>query len=241
MDIKQITSYLLWNHPEKFDKISRLEFFEYVEKIYGYNIEKLNFFWEQANKYEEDFYKLTLEKFYSQSRKDDLEKAKLERLLKELWLPWLDKDEKLVLWSYKDEEDFTKNFLLDFFKKLWYKDVRYNHGTDEKWKDIVMKIKNSLWEYKYIWVQAKIWNIDAIANKNWITNIITQAVKCFSNDYDDIETNKKVRMSEYFIVTNWEITEKAKDEILAIEPTYFKNNIHFIDKTKIENMLDEMK
>jgi hypothetical protein len=84
MDINKITSYLLWNHPEKFDKISRLEFFEYVEKIYGYNLEKLNFFWEQANKFEEEFYKITFEKFYSQSKKDDLEKAKLERLLKEL-------------------------------------------------------------------------------------------------------------------------------------------------------------
>lgn len=84
MDINKITSYLLWNNPEKYEKISRLEFFEYVEKIYGYNLEKLNFFWEQANKYEEDFYKLTFEKFYSQSKKDELEKAKLERLLKEL-------------------------------------------------------------------------------------------------------------------------------------------------------------
>lgn len=84
MDIKQLIAYLLWNYPDKYEKVSRLEFFEYIEKIYGYNMEKLKFFWEQANKFEETFYQLIFEKFYSQSKKDDLEKAKLERLLKEL-------------------------------------------------------------------------------------------------------------------------------------------------------------
>ena len=76
MNIEKIISYLLWNHPE-YEKISRLEFFEYVEKIYWYNLEKLSFFWEQANKFEEEFYKLIFEKFYSQSKKDELERVKL--------------------------------------------------------------------------------------------------------------------------------------------------------------------
>jgi len=239
MDIKQITSYLLWNDP-KYDKISRLEFFEYVEKIYWYNLEKLNFFWEQANKFEEEFYKLVFEKFYSQSKKDDLEKAKLDKLLKELDLPWLDKEEKLILWEYKNEEDFTKNFLLKFFKKLWYLDVKYTHWRKEYWKDIIMRKQDEFWNWRYTWVQSKVWNVSG--KTAWpIDELIWQAIDGFSIKVPSLDEKDKVSISEFIIITNWNFMENATDKILEkIKEDSQKNNIHFIDKTKIENMLDEI-
>ena len=236
MDIRKVALQLSWKTPPEYKNSNRLEFMEMLEDIFWLSLEKIDFYWKQAKEYEEEFYFLVLELLHNKSLKDEAMKTKFDKLIKDLSLNQL--ENKLVLWDYKDEEDFTQNFLLDFFKKLGYSDVRYNHWTDEKWKDIIMKKIDELWEYRYIWVQAKKWDIDAKSNKTWITNIITQAIKSFNNDYDDLEINKKVRMSEYFIVTNWKITEKAVDEIMNIEPTYFKNNIHFIDQTKIENLLD---
>ncbi len=131
MDIKKITSYLLWNNPD-YEKVSRLEFFEYVEKIYGYNIEKLNFFWEQANKFEEDFYKLTLEKFYSQSKKDDLEKAKLDKLLKELSLL------ELITSSWFD----YKKLLEEFEAIVKTKTEVKSPESQAKWKQFEVFLEN---------------------------------------------------------------------------------------------------
>lgn len=190
MDIKQITSYLLWNNPEKFDKISRLEFFEHVEKIYGYNIEKLNFFWEQANKFEEDFYKLTFEKFYSQSKKDDLEKAKLERLLKELWLlEFLIKSKFNHAQLFQEFEAITKTKtdvntsesqtkwkqFEEFLKKLFnaidgFEVTEIKQAEDEQ---IDLVIKNNI--NKPFWLNLKtpviLWEA-----KNWSKNTNTEVI-----------------------------------------------------------------
>lgn len=240
MDIRKIALYLSGKIPPEYNKINRLEFMESLKEIFWYWYDALDFYWKQAKEYEEEFYFMVLDLLHTKSLKNKDEKIKFDKLLNDLSLTEIEQ-ERLHLEQYKDEEEFTTKFLLKFFKKLWYIDVRYNHWADEKGKDIVMKKINDLWEYKYIWVQAKKWDIDTkAANKVWLTTIITQAKKAFENDYDDVETSKKVRISEYFIATNWKITEKAVDEIMNIEPTYLKNNIHFLDKIKIENLLEEI-
>lgn len=241
MDIRKIALQLSWKISPDYKKYNRFEYMELLEENFWLKLDKIDFYWKQANEYEEEFYFLVTEYLYNKALKNPNFKINFDKFIKDLNLD-IEWKEKLELNKYKawEEEKFTKEFLLEFFKKLWFKDVRYNHWTDEKWKDIVMKKINDLWEFRYIWIQAKIWDIDAKANKTWVTNVITQAVKAFANDYDDLETNKRVKISEYFIVTNWIITEKAVDEIMNIEPWYFKNNIHFIDKTKIENLLEEI-
>ncbi|MDD2744907.1 MAG: restriction endonuclease [Candidatus Gracilibacteria bacterium] len=190
MDNAKITSYLLGNNPG-FEKVSRLEFFEYVEKIYGYNTEKLTFFWEQANKFEEEFYKLVFEKFYSQSKKDDLEKAKLDRLLKELNLLELiipnDKfDYSRLLKEFESIEkrktdintsnSQKKGKQFEEFLKRLFNSIEGFEVTDIKQADdeqIDLVIKNNI--NKPFWLNLKTPVILGEA-KNWSTNTNTEVI-----------------------------------------------------------------
>ena len=65
-------------------KTSRLEFFELLEEIYWYNIEKLTFYWKQSKEFEGELYFLVFHKLISVSEKSKLEKLKLKRLLNKL-------------------------------------------------------------------------------------------------------------------------------------------------------------
>jgi hypothetical protein len=70
MDIRKISLHLSGKTPP-YEKFSRLEFFDYLEDIFGYNLEKLDFYWKQAKEFEEEFYYLVFEKLYSKSIKDE--------------------------------------------------------------------------------------------------------------------------------------------------------------------------
>ena len=187
MNIEKIISYLLWNNPE-YEKISRLEFFEYVEKIYWYNLEKLSFFWEQANKFEEEFYRLVFEKFYSQSKKDELEKAKLNKLLQELNLldlierTWFNYEKLLQEFNsitktktksgdsqikWKQFEEFLKNL---FNSINWFEIIDIKQAEDEQ---IDLVIKNNI--NKPFWLNLKspviLWEA-----KNWSSRTSTEVI-----------------------------------------------------------------
>lgn len=86
MDIRKISLHLS-GKVSPYEKYSRLEFFDYLEDIFGYNLDKLDFYWKQAKEFEEEFYYLVFDKLYSKSKKNEWEKVKLEKLLLELDLP----------------------------------------------------------------------------------------------------------------------------------------------------------
>jgi hypothetical protein len=148
--------------------------------------------------------------------------------------------EPMVLWEYKDEADFTKNFLMEFFRELWYSDVKYTHWMKEYWKDIVMRIQDKLWNWRYIWVQAKAWNVSG--SSQWIVDtLITQVKDWFTMDIPDFDSKWKVYMSEFIVVTNWKFTDNATDKILQkITDNAMKNNVYFMDSAKIESKLSEV-
>jgi hypothetical protein len=57
----------------------------------------------------------------------------------------------------------------------------------------------------------------------------------------DLDSKDVVFISEFIIVTNEHYTENAVDKILAkIKEPSQKNNITFLDKTKINNLLDQI-
>jgi hypothetical protein len=70
MDIRKISLHLSGKTPP-YEKFSRLEFFDYLEDIFGYSLEKLDFYWKQSKEFEEEFYYLVFDKLYSKSKKDE--------------------------------------------------------------------------------------------------------------------------------------------------------------------------
>jgi hypothetical protein len=70
MDVRKISLYLSGKTPP-YEKYSRFEFFEHLEGIFDYKLDKLDFYWKQAREFEEEFYYLVFDKIYSKSKKDD--------------------------------------------------------------------------------------------------------------------------------------------------------------------------
>lgn len=242
MDLRKISLYLSWKIPPEYKKYSRLKFFELLETEYGIDTTKANFYWEQANKYEEEFYQLVLEYLQQKSIESDAEKVKYEWFLDKLGIDDEIKsdDLKLVLWEYKNEKDFTTNFLLDFFKRLGYSDVRYTHWRKEYWKDIVMRKIDEFGNWRYIGVQVKIWDVSW--KVNWdIDEIKSQIDDWFNMGIPDLDSKAKVKFSEFIVVTNGKYTENAVEKIMEkFWPWAIINNVTFIDRTKLNNLLDQI-
>ena len=237
MDIRKIALELSGKVAPDYKKYNRLEFMEYLEEIFWLSLDKIEFYRRQSKEYEEDFYFLVLDLLYNKSLKDDNEKIKFDNLIDKLDI--LESDSNiLTLWEYSNEADFTQNFLVPFFKKLGYKDVKYTHGRKEYWKDIIMRRQDEFGNWRYIWVQAKIGNI-SWATASDIDTLIGQAKDWFAMSMPNIDEKDKITLSEFIIVTNEEYTENAIDKIIeSIKEPSQKNNITFLDKTKINNLLD---
>lgn len=85
IDVWLLALKLSWKCKENnYTKFSRLLFCEYLTEIYGYDYKRLDFYWNQADKYEETFYKMLLEKLQKESKKDILSKSSFEKLLKNI-------------------------------------------------------------------------------------------------------------------------------------------------------------
>ncbi|MDD2537680.1 MAG: hypothetical protein PHU61_04310 [Candidatus Absconditabacteria bacterium] len=241
MDIRKISLELSGKLPPNYKGQNILMVMEILREQCNLSYEQLKFYKDQADNIDEEFYFLVFDYLQRKAEKDEVEKTRLNNVMKQLELGISDSKSLILKEKYKNEEEFTKMFLLPFFKELGYHDVRYTHGVDESGRDIVMKKRNELGEYRYVGVQAKYGNIDARSgNTSGVTTIIDQAKKCFTNEYEDSETNRRVRIAEYFIAVSGKITSQAVTEIMNIDPAYFKNNIHFLDREKIENMLLEI-
>jgi hypothetical protein len=155
-------------------------------------------------------------------------------------IKWLWEISKLVFWEYKNEEDFTINFLIQFFRKLWYFDVKYTHWIEEFGKDIVMKIKDNLWNIRHVWVQVKYWDISGSAK--WkVEEIITQIDDWFKMPYPASWLQWEVYISEFIFVTNGKYTNNAVKKIMTKITEYsIKNNVYFMDWADIESKLSSI-
>jgi len=84
-NIRRMALILSWK-VQWYDKTPRLVFCELLEKIYWMSLDRIDLYWKQAWKYEEEFYFMVLDLLYKKSEKDILEKVKFEKILKELTL-----------------------------------------------------------------------------------------------------------------------------------------------------------
>lgn len=136
---------------------------EVLEKTFWYDTTKITFFWNQAKEYEEEFYYLVFELLYSKASKDESEKTKLTKFIKDLSIPsditgeqtnfdyeWLKTQfEKINKWKtwikqgdsqakWKEFESFLKNFFNSIY---WFEIVSIKQASDEQ---IDLVIKNNV-------------------------------------------------------------------------------------------------
>jgi hypothetical protein len=65
LDIRKLSLFLSGKLPPEYSHFSRFHFFEMLEKEFDIDTVKADFYRNQANKYEEEFYKLIYENLWS--------------------------------------------------------------------------------------------------------------------------------------------------------------------------------
>lgn len=178
-----------------------LIFWDIYEDVFGYSLEKLNFYWQQSKEFEEEFYYLVLEKLYSRSQKDGNEKEKFDKLLNELDLPdeiysawktfdynWLLKEfeaiekNKTETWTWDSQKKWKQfeNFLKNLFNSIdWLEEIKIEQAEDEQ---IDLVLKNNI--NKPFWYSLKspliIWEA-----KNWSAKTWTEVINTvrWKNDW----------------------------------------------------------
>ncbi len=236
MDIRKISLHLS-GKISPYLKYSRLEFFEHLEDIFGYSIEKQKFYWEQSKEFEEEFYYLVLEKLYSKWQKNEWEKEKLEKLLKEMNLPediyqtfeWFDykwlkeefdwmitKKTKKETWDSQIKWKQLEVFLENLFNSIeWLEVTEINQAEDE---EIDLVIKNNI--NKAFWLNLNspviIWEA-----KNWTKNTPVKEIAILSDKMSDHNNFTRIW---FFIAMNWftKVTEKKLERKWATDKIIVK-------------------
>lgn len=226
MDIRKIALSLSWKTPPDYKQYSRLKFFELLETQYGIDTTKANFYWEQANKYEEEFYQLVLEYLQQKSTESDVEEAKFNGFLDKLWilervnvLTWL----KELREDLKLEENSQRKWkkLEIFLGKLfslidWISVVATNLNNWDEELDLVLQNNHSVWFFSNI--NSPLILVEA---KNWKDNVPTKVSRDFG-----MKCHLHKNLSRVWILVavnwvTWEVDELLKrlwstDEVLVI-------------------------
>jgi len=245
MELYELAKCLTWK-IEPYKKFPRLKFFDYLKRYFWYDFQELNFYWEQANKKEEDFYNLVFEKLLYEVEKWEIWKWYFDKFLEELWLSnfvktiWfpyevlLKEFDILKQWNFTSQEK-GKRFE-EFLKKLfdsipWLKVINseLKQASDEQ---IDLIIQNSIDDPFIISLNSPVIIWEA---KNWTQNTPTSVV----NTLDGI-LNWHENLSKVWIVIALNWFTKETDETLKRK--WWTNHIIVkIDWESIEELLEEKK
>lgn len=162
INVRRMALILSWK-VQWYDKTPRLVFCELLERIYWMSLDRIDLYWRQAEKYEEEFYFMVLDLLYKKSEKDNLEKAKFDKILKELNLiSKEDKEEEIKSIKIKEISLYLSGKLPPYYwtSNIW----RFRRKVldlfptiyDEKEFDFINTMynnqKNSTSDAFYFWI-----------------------------------------------------------------------------------------
>lgn len=137
------------------------------------------------------------------------------------------------------EADFRKEVMIPLLKKMRFVNVCDLHGINEYGKDIIFARPSEFGEYEYWGAQLKFGYISGAINGG-IQKIIEQINVAFEMPFNDIYTKTEQYISKLLIVISQEYTENAKNRIIkSIKNDAIKNNIIFLDRPKVESLIDK--
>ena len=147
-------------------------------------------------------------------------------------------EEKIVGFQWKDkygtdEDFFTQDLLIPLFRSMGYSHVRFNHGTREFGKDILLSETTKLYNTRHISVQVKAGNVSGKAS-SLIDTIISQIKDSFDVPVSGPGLSKQFRISEVYVVISGKYSENAKEKINAKIDKAFMASIYFLDREDIE-------
>ncbi|ALB44034.1 restriction endonuclease [Clostridium beijerinckii] len=144
---------------------------------------------------------------------------------------------KGIWWNPEFETDemlFCKCFLNQYFRKMNFEDVKFNHGNKEFGKDYVLVTSNLFGGKEYYGVQVKAGKVSGSVNSD-IQELINQIKISFDVPYE-LGDGTKVYMSKVIIVISGHYSENAKEIILSQMERYKLSNIIFISKKELSTI-----
>lgn len=134
----------------------------------------------------------------------------------------------------KDEMKFCKELLTPLFMRMHFQTVKYVHGIFEYGKDYYLSIRDPFGIEKYYGVQVKAGDISGEVNSK-IDMIIGQIQDAFLMPIE--ETNQYI--STLIIIISGHYSYNARKKIIAKIPENQRNNIVFLEKEDIENLIEK--
>jgi len=126
-----------------------------------------------------------------------------------------------------NESMFSELYLKQFFRKLNFENVIYNHGCLEYGKDFILITSNNFRVKEYYGVQVKAGDLSGKANTS-MREIVNQIDTAFSVPFRI--NNQDVFMSKVIIVISGSFTNQAKERIKSELEPYKYANVMFIDR-----------
>jgi hypothetical protein len=140
-----------------------------------------------------------------------------------------------------NESEFSQKVLIPIIRKLNFTNVRYNHGKREFGKDILFSRRTEFDELEFWGAQVKYGNISGAANSE-IDQLISQIDDAFKIPFYDVYTRRKEKISKLLIAISGHFTENAIEKICEkIEISAIKNNLVFIDGSKIDTIAERFR
>jgi hypothetical protein len=144
-----------------------------------------------------------------------------------------------------NEKYLREQVLKILLQKMGYKGVTVTHGADEEGKDIVFhEIDEKTGSNTFFAIVAKIGRLKA-GSKSDNENIVTtynQIRKSFYIKYDDVISKSKISIHRVWVVTNNNISNKARKEIIDFfgeTADMIGRNVDFIDEHRLLDFLDK--
>lgn len=229
LDIRKLSLFLSGKLPPEYTHYSRLHFFELLEEKFDIDTVKADFYRNQANKYEEEFYKLIFEYLWSKYWSDETERQRVIDFVSELWFEkennYLSNREELktkrealkVETNSQTKGRLLEEFLVDLFDQIeWLNVVANNLNNWDEEIDIVLQ-NNS----KDSFLSSICSPLILLEAKNWKDSVPTK----FSRDFS-MKVHYHKNLSRVWILVSvnwvtWETDEFFKriwstDELLVI-------------------------
>ena len=148
-------------------------------------------------------------------------------------------DKKIKIQKLR-EDQFRKNVLIPLFKSMGFNDVRDNHGTTERGKDIIFR---SVTPWGYAEVSAAVVTKEDItgnvSDDNFALRVLDQVRMALRQEYNDIYTGKKTKVDRCLVISAGRIKSTAMDSISGeLEAASLDRLVTFFDLEKVIELVD---
>jgi len=137
-----------------------------------------------------------------------------------------------------DEKAFCTEVLAPLLRRMGFKFVSYQHGTDEYGRDFTFSELTPFGDYRHYGLQAKAGDISG-GNNSQIDGIIGQLKDAFEMPYTALGSKEARYISTFVVGISGRFTANAKEKIVQKVPKGVIGSVLFLDRERIMELIDQ--